>query len=108
MSWTGIKCNPHKFGMHYLFPVEILKKKKKEEGVGSISSPVEKKQNVPMTTDSEDVKDAQPLECKKRMLPMFLHLPDQAMISGKDFNAILIVAFIGDPLVKKPRTWFSL
>jgi hypothetical protein len=46
MSWPGVKCNPHKSGMHYLLPVELLKKKGQEAGVGSSSGPEEKKKNV--------------------------------------------------------------
>jgi hypothetical protein len=72
MSWTGVKRNPCKSGMHYLFPAELLKKKGQEEGVGSSSGPAEKKQKVQMSMDSEDEEDAQPLECKKRTFPMFL------------------------------------
>jgi hypothetical protein len=49
----------------------------------------------------------QPLECKKRTLPMFPQLPEQAMLTGKDVNEILSVAFIGDPLAKKPRMGIS-
>jgi hypothetical protein len=30
MSRTGIKCNPCKSGMHYLFPIDIMKKKGQE------------------------------------------------------------------------------
>jgi hypothetical protein len=37
MSWPGVKCNPHKSRMHYVFPTEMLKKKGKEVGIGSIS-----------------------------------------------------------------------
>jgi hypothetical protein len=29
-----VKCNPHKSGMHYLFPPELLKKKGQEEEAG--------------------------------------------------------------------------
>jgi hypothetical protein len=27
MSWPGVKHNPHKSGMHYLLPTELLKKR---------------------------------------------------------------------------------
>jgi len=93
--------------MHYLFPIDILKKKGQEEGVGSISGPAEKKQSILMSIDSEDDEDAQPMEHKKRMLHMFLQLPDQVVLSGKYVNEILVVSFIGDPLVKKPKTGLS-
>ena len=33
MSWLGVKCNPHKLGMHYVFPIEFMKKKGQEVGV---------------------------------------------------------------------------
>jgi hypothetical protein len=34
ISWSGFKRNPRKSGMHYIFLVEMLKKKGKEAGVG--------------------------------------------------------------------------
>jgi hypothetical protein len=34
MLWPGVKHNPCKSGMHYIFCVELLKKKGKEAGVG--------------------------------------------------------------------------
>jgi hypothetical protein len=37
MSWPGVKRNPCKSGMHYILPVELLKKKGKEAGVGPSS-----------------------------------------------------------------------
>jgi hypothetical protein len=108
MSWPGVKCNPCKSGMHYLLPVEILKKKGQEAGVGPSSGPEEKKKEAPMHTDSEEEdEEMQPLECKKRTFPMFPQLPEKAMLTGKDVNDILNVSFIGDPLVKKPRTGLS-
>jgi hypothetical protein len=77
-----------------------------EKGVGRRSraefDPPEKKQKVQMPTDSDEEEDVEPLERKKRMLPMFSQLPDQALLSGKYVNNILVVVFIGDPLVKKP------
>jgi hypothetical protein len=53
MSWADVKCNPCKFGMHYLFPLEILKKKGQEEGVKLSSGPIEKKQKVHMPSYSK-------------------------------------------------------
>jgi hypothetical protein len=38
---------------------------------------------------------------------MFQQLPEQAMLTGKDVNEILSVAFIRNPMTKKPRTWIS-
>jgi hypothetical protein len=107
MSWTCIRCNPRNSGMHYLFPIEILKKNGHEEGVGSSSGPAEKKQNFLMPTKSEEEEDAQPLEHKKKMLSMFPQLPNQVVLLGKDVNEILVVSFIGDTPVKKPKTWLS-
>jgi len=46
MSWTDVKRNPWKYGMHYLFPTKILKKKGQEEGVGMSYGPAKKKQKV--------------------------------------------------------------
>jgi hypothetical protein len=61
-----------------------------------------------MHTDSEeDDEETQPLEHKKRTFPMFPQLLEKAMLTGKDFNDILNVSFIGDTLVKKPRTRLS-
>jgi hypothetical protein len=34
ISWPGVKCNLCKSGMYYVFPIEMLKKKEKEAGVG--------------------------------------------------------------------------
>jgi hypothetical protein len=39
MSWPGVKRNQQNSGMHYIFPVKILKKKGKEVGVGPSSGP---------------------------------------------------------------------
>jgi hypothetical protein len=33
MSWPGVKCNPHKSGMHYVMPVELLNKRGQEAGL---------------------------------------------------------------------------
>jgi hypothetical protein len=45
MSWLGVKHNPRKSGMHYILPVELLKKKGKEAGVGpSSGSELQKKE----------------------------------------------------------------
>jgi hypothetical protein len=60
-----------------------------------------------MQIDSEEEEETQPMERKKRMLPMFPQLPDQVVLLGKDVNDILVVSFITDPLVKKPRTGLS-
>jgi hypothetical protein len=62
LSWVGVKCNPHKSGMHYLLPPEILKKKGQEEGVGTSSTPIVKKKKVQMSTDLEEEEDKEPLE----------------------------------------------
>jgi hypothetical protein len=51
--------------------------------------------------DSDEEEEMQPLECKKRTLPMFPQLPEQAMLTGKDVNEILSVAFITEPMAKK-------
>jgi hypothetical protein len=44
ISWTGVKCNPHKSRMHYILLVELLKKKGKEAGVGSSAGPEAQKE----------------------------------------------------------------
>jgi hypothetical protein len=107
MSWPGVKCNPCKSGMHYLLPMELLKKKGQEVGVGPSSGPEEQKKEAPVQTDSEEEEETQPLACKKRTLPMFPQLPEKAMLTGKDVNEILSAAFIRDPLAKKPRMGLS-
>jgi hypothetical protein len=48
------------------------------------------------------------MECNKRMFSIFPQLLDHVVLSGKDVNDILATSLIGDPLVKKPRTWLSL
>jgi hypothetical protein len=88
--------------MHCIFPLELLIKKGREEGVGTTFDVVEKKQKVQMSMDSEEEEEEKPLERKKRTLPMFLQLPEHAMLSGKDVNENLVFLFIGDVLVKKP------
>jgi hypothetical protein len=47
------------------------------------------------------------VEHKKRTLPIFSQLPEQSMLIGKYVNKILYVAFIGDPMDKKPRMGIS-
>jgi hypothetical protein len=42
-----------KSGMHYIFPVELLKKKGKEAGVGSSSGPEAQKKEALTQSDSE-------------------------------------------------------
>jgi hypothetical protein len=71
MSWNGCKCNPHKFGMHYLLPTELFKKKGQEEGVGTSSGPAEKKQKFQMSTNSEEEENAEHMERKKSALSIF-------------------------------------
>jgi hypothetical protein len=34
ISCPGVKHNPRKLGMHYVFPLKLLKKKEKEAEVG--------------------------------------------------------------------------
>jgi hypothetical protein len=72
MSWLGVKRNLHNSGMHYLLPMDLLKKKGQEVGVGPISGPEEKKKEALMHTYSEEEEETQSLERKKRTLPMFL------------------------------------
>jgi hypothetical protein len=54
-----------------------------------------------MPTDSEE-QEEKPLQWKKRTFPLFPQLPEHKVLSGKDFNKILVVAFIGDISIKKP------
>jgi hypothetical protein len=108
MSWPGVKCNPCKSGMHYVFPSELLKKKGQEVGVGLSSGPATQKKEAPPQTDSEEEEEMQPLERKKRTLSMFPQLPEKAMLTGKDVNEILSVAYITEPVAKKTRMGISL
>jgi hypothetical protein len=39
MSWPGVKRNPRKSGMNYVFPIDLMKKKGHEAGVGPSSDP---------------------------------------------------------------------
>jgi hypothetical protein len=71
MSWPGVKCNPHKSGMHYIFLAELLKKKGQEARVGlSLGSEVPKKED-PTQTKSEEEEETQQLERKKITLLIF-------------------------------------
>jgi hypothetical protein len=87
--------------------MELLKKRGQEAGVGPSSGPEVQKKEAPVQTDSDEEEETQPLEHKKRTLPMFPQLPEQAMLTGKDVNEILSVAFITEPMAKKPRMGIS-
>jgi hypothetical protein len=93
--------------MHYILSIDLLKKRSHEVAVGPSWGPEEHKKEAPIYMDSYEEEEIQLLECKKRTLPMFPHLPKKSMLTGKDFNEILSVAFIGDPLSKKPRMGIS-
>jgi hypothetical protein len=54
MSWPGVKRNPHKSGMHYTFPMEMLKKKDKEVGEGPSAGPEPNKPDALVHSDSEE------------------------------------------------------
>jgi len=54
MSWLGVKHSPCKSGMHYILPVELLKKTHKEERVGPISCPESQKPEAPTQSESEE------------------------------------------------------
>jgi hypothetical protein len=69
MSWPGVKRGPHKSGMHYIFPVELLKKKDKEAGEGPSSGPEQKKPDALTQTDSEEEEEIPQLERRKRPPP---------------------------------------
>jgi hypothetical protein len=51
LSWTGVKHGPRNSGMHYIFLVELLKKKDKETGEEPSSSPEPKKPNTLVQSD---------------------------------------------------------
>jgi hypothetical protein len=64
MSWTGVKCNLCKSGMHYILPTKMMKKKSKEVGVGPSSGlELHKKEDLTQSY-SEEEEETQPLECK--------------------------------------------
>jgi hypothetical protein len=107
MSCHGVKRKPHKSGMNYVLPMDLLKKRGQEEGVGSSSSMKVQKKESPTQMDSDEEEETQPQERKKRTLPMFSQLSKQAMLTGKDFNGILSTAFITDPMAKKTRMGIS-
>jgi hypothetical protein len=107
MLWS-VKHNPHKSGMHYIFPIEMLKNKGKESGLGSSSGPEAHKKESMTQTKLEEEEGTQPLERKKRTLSIFPQLPYQAMLTGKDVNEILSITFIIEPVENKFRTWVSL
>jgi hypothetical protein len=56
---------------------------------------------------SIEEEETQPLEHKMRTLPMFLQLPEKAILTCKDVNGILSASFITEPMAKKPRTRIS-
>jgi hypothetical protein len=89
--------------MHYVFPIELLKKKGQEERVGPRLGTEVRKKESPTQTDSEEEKETQPLEHKKKTLPMFPQLPEQSMLTGNDVNEILSDSFIKEPMAKKNR-----
>jgi hypothetical protein len=89
--------------------MDILNKKGPKAGVGSSLGPKEQKKYAPMHMDlEEEEEEMQPMEHKKRILPMFLQLLDQDMMTCKDFNDILNTTFIAYPFFKKPKTRLSL
>jgi len=47
MSWPGVKRNPRKSGMHYAFPIGLLKNKGQEVGVGLSSFTMTQKKEYP-------------------------------------------------------------
>jgi hypothetical protein len=98
MSWPGVKCNPRKSGMHYILPVELLKKKGKEAGIGPSSGSEPQKKEAPTQSDSKEEEETQPLESKKRTLPIFHPLPYKVMLIGADVNDIPSVAFNTEPM----------
>jgi len=56
MLWQGVKCNLCKSGMHYISPIEMMKKKGKEVGVGpsSVSDPQKKETLTHSDSKEED------------------------------------------------------
>jgi hypothetical protein len=54
MLWLGVKHNPHKLGMHYILPNELLNKKGKKVGVGPSLGSTPQKQEAPKKSYSEE------------------------------------------------------
>jgi hypothetical protein len=106
MDWCQVQS------MQVWHALPLASRAPEEKGAGRRSraefDPTEKKQKVQMSMDSEEEEDVEPLEHKKRTFPMFPQLPDQVVLSGKYVNDILVVAFIGDPSIKKPEHVFPL
>jgi hypothetical protein len=65
MSWPGVKCNPHKLGMHYILPTEMLKKKDKDAVAEPRSGPEPQNPDAPAQLDFEGEEGMQQLERKK-------------------------------------------
>jgi hypothetical protein len=84
MSWLGIKRGSRKTGMHYILPAEMIKKKDKEAGEGPSSGLEPKKPDAPIQSNSEEEKEMQQLERKKR--PAIRQLPVDVVLSGEDVN----------------------
>jgi hypothetical protein len=62
MSWTRVKCNLHKLGMHYLLLVKILKKRVHEEGIGLSSGLEVHNKEASIRMESDEQEETQPLE----------------------------------------------
>jgi hypothetical protein len=105
MSWPGVKRGQRKSGMHYIFPVELLKKKDKEAGEGPSSGPEPKKPDAPTQTDSEEEEETLQLEWRKRPPPR--QFPPNVVLSGAQVNQILGIVLGTEPMVKRPRTGVS-
>jgi hypothetical protein len=100
------KGKPHKSGMHYLLPTRAPQ----EKGAGRRSRaklpPQQQRSQRSRCHGLRRRRGCGTFGAKKRMFPMFPQLPDQAVLSGKDVNDILAVAFIGDPSIKKPLNMY--
>jgi hypothetical protein len=74
MSWPGVKHGQRKSGMHYILPLELLKKKDNEPGEGLSLGPEQKKPDALAQTDSEEEEEIQQLEWRKIYTPTNLLL----------------------------------
>jgi hypothetical protein len=104
MSWSGVKHNLCKSGMHYILPRDILKKKYKEVGAGLSSGLEPQKPESLELSDSKEEDEMHPLEWKKIMLLTLHPLPANDMFLGEDVNSILSVILVTESMMKKPRT----
>jgi hypothetical protein len=94
--------------MHYVFPTRAAEEERSgSRGRTKLRPRGTEERSSDTDRNSEEEEEMQPLEHKKRTLSVFPQLPEKAMLTGKDVNKILSIAFITEPVAKKLRTGIS-